>query len=250
MGSDEGMGDETPIHNVTLKSFWMDAAEVSVVEFRRFVEATNYQTEADKFGWSGVFDLETGRWEKVAGANWQHPEGPRSTAKDNEPVCQVSWNDALAYARWAGKRLPSEAEWEYAARGGLKAKPYPWGDELRPDGKVLANWWQGTFPHRNTGEDGYVGRAAVGKFPPNGYGLYDMVGNVWEWCADWYQDDFYRLSPASNPVGPPEGLERVIRGGSWMCSENFCSNYRVAARSQATPDSGLNNLGFRCVSDP
>jgi len=217
MGSDDGQGDETPIHDVTVKSFWMDAYEVSVTEFRRFVEATNYQTEAEKFGWSGVFDLEHGRWERVAGATWQHPEGPHSTAKDNEPVCQVSWKDALAYARWAGKRLPTEAEWEYAARGGLKAKLYTWGDELRPDGKVLANWWQGTFPDHNTGEDGYVGRAAVGKFPANGFGLYDMVGNVWEWCADWYQEDFYSLSPASDPLGPREGQERVIRGGSWMC---------------------------------
>lgn len=249
MGSQDGMPDEKPVHDVTVKSFWMDAHEVTVAEFAKFVATTKYQTEADRFGWSEVFDIKSGRWEKVPAANWQHPEGPESAADPDEPVCQVSWNDALVYAQWAGKRLPTEAEWEFAARGGLSGKPYPWGDRLRPEGKPVANWWQGTFPERNTAEDGYLRRAPVGRFPANGFGLFDMVGNVWEWCADWYAEDAYSRGPIAEPSGPGEGRERVIRGGSWMCSENYCSNYRVSARSHATPESGMNNLGFRCVSD-
>ncbi len=249
MGGDKDMPEEAPVHQVTLKSFWMDARETTVAEFAKFVAATGYQTEAEKFGWSGVFDVKTGEWGRVDGADWRHPEGARSEARPDEPVCQVSWNDAAAYAKWAGKRLPTEAEWEYAARGGLVGKRYAWGDELRPGGRPVANWWQGRFPERDTGEDGYTTRAPVGKFEPNGYGLYDVGGNVWEWCADWFDAEYYARSSVSNPIGPEAGVERVIRGGSWMCSENFCSNYRVAARSHATPDSGLNNLGFRCASD-
>jgi len=249
MGADDGMPDEAPVHEVTVKSFWIDAHEVTVGDFEKFVAATNYQTDAEKFGWSGVFDLKTGAWEKVNGANWRHPDRPESQPSADEPVCQVSWNDAAAYARWAGKRLPTEAEWEYAARGGLTGKKYAWGDDLRPGGKPVANWWQGHFPEQNTGEDGYIGRAPVGKFPANGYGLYDVAGNVWEWCADWFDENYYRSSPSANPTGPEAGKERVIRGGSWMCSENYCTNYRNAARSHAMRDSGLNNTGFRCVSD-
>ena len=249
MGDADGMPYEAPVHQVSVQSFWMDAREVTVAEFAQFVKATGYRTEAEKFGWSGVFNTEMGQWEKVDGADWQHPDGPASQAAPDEPVCQVSWHDAAAYARWVGKRLPTEAEWEYAARGGLTGKQYAWGDELRPGGRPVANWWQGHFPARDTGEDGYTGRAPGGKFPPNGYGLFDMGGNVWEWCADWFAEDYYAKSPSTNPPGPDAGAERVIRGGSWMCSENYCSNYRVAARSQATPDSGLNNLGFRCISD-
>ena len=233
MGANDGFPYEGPAHQVAVKSFWMDRHEVTVAEFRRFVEATGYKTEGEKFGWSGVFHVEKGEWQKVDGADWRHPEGPQSSSQPDEPVTQVSWNDAAAYARWAGKRLPTEAEWEYAARGGLAGKTYAWGDELRPNGKHLANWWQGHFPERNTGEDGFLGRAPVGSFPPNGYGLHDMTGNVWEWAADWFE----------------EGKERVIRGGSWMCSENYCQGFRVAARSHAAPDSGLNNLGFRCVKE-
>jgi len=247
MGTDDGFPYEAPAHEVTVESFWMDAHEVTAAEFARFVTATAYVTEAEKFGWSGVFDLETREWKRVDGATWQHPHGPRSAANNDEPVMQVSYNDALAYAQWAKKRLPTEAEWEYAARGGLAGKIYDWGDELNPDGKPAANWWQGSFPARNTGEDGYVSVAPVGKFAPNGFGLYDMAGNVWEWCADWFDEKYYSKSSGINPTGPKTGQERVMRGGSWMCSENYCQGYRVAARSHATPDTALNNLGFRCV---
>lgn len=249
MGASDEMPDETPVHTVKINDFWMDEHEVTVAEFAQFVKATNYRTEAEKFGWSGVFNLKTGEWERVDGANWRHPEGHESEAKPNEPVCQISWNDANEYAKWAGKRLPTEAEWEYAARGGLVGKKYAWGDDLRPHGKPVANWWQGSFPDKNTAEDGFIARAPVKSFPPNNFNLYDMAGNVWEWCADWYAPDFYERSPKENPFNNEGGAERVIRGGSWMCAENFCSNYRVAARSHATPDSGLNNLGFRCVRD-
>ncbi len=249
MGTSDGMPYEAPVHQVTVKSFWMDAHEVTIADFAKFVDATQYKTEAEKLGWSGVFNRKSGQWEKVSGADWRHPDGPASVPSEDEPVCQVSWEDAAAYASWAGKRLPTEAEWEYAARGGLVEKKYAWGDELRPDGKPVANWWQGHFPERDTGEDGFAGRAPVEKFPPNGYGLYDTAGNVWEWCADWFADEYYENSPDTNPSGPAGGLERVIRGGSWMCSENYCTNYRVGARGHAAPDSGLDNLGFRCVRD-
>ncbi|MDQ3819013.1 MAG: formylglycine-generating enzyme family protein [Acidobacteriota bacterium] len=249
MGTDDGMPYEAPAHEVSVKSFWIDEHEVTVADFARFVAATGYKTDAEKFGWSGVFNLKKGEWERVDGANWRHPEGPKSNALPDEPVCQVSWGDAQAYAKWANKRLPTEAEWEFAARGGLVGKKYSWGDDLRPNGKPVANWWQGNFPEKNTGEDGFIGRAPVESFPPNGYGLYDMTGNVWEWCADWYADDYYRKAAGNNPAGPESGEERVIKGGSYLCAENFCTNYRVAARSHATPDSGLNNLGFRCVRD-
>ena len=193
-------------------------------------------------------------WTKSDGADWRHPDGPKSEAKPDEPVCQVSWNDAGAFAKWAGKRLPTESEWEFAARGGLAGKAFAWGDESRPQGKLLANWWQGVFPERNSAEDGYLRRAPIGKFPANGYGLSDMVGNVWEWCDDWYADDYYRRSPRDKPRGPEKSSidppERVLRGGSWLCADNYCTNYRPAARMHSTPDTGLNNLGFRCVRDP
>jgi formylglycine-generating enzyme required for sulfatase activity len=249
MGADYGMLDESPVHEVTVKSFWMDAREVTVAEFARFVEATSYKTEAEGFGWSGVFDANECAWRKVNGADWRHPEGGRMTPEANEPVTQVSWNDAEAYARWAGKRLPTEAEFEYAARGGLVGKKYAWGDELRPGGKPVANWWQGHFPEKNTSEDGFASRAPVGSFAPNTYGLYDMAGNVWEWCADWYDDGYYAVSPRNDPQGAERGAERVMRGGSWVCAENICTNYRVAGRSRSTPDTGLNNVGFRCARD-
>ena len=249
MGTESGMPFEAPVHEVEVASFYIDQHEVTVAEFRKFVDSTGYQTDAERFGWSGVFNMETGAWEKVDGANWRQPEGPPSTAKIDEPVCQVSWNDAAAFAKWAGKRLPTEAEFEYAARGGLVGKTYAWGDELRPNGKPAANWWQGVFPDRNTHEDGFLSRAPVMSFPANGYAVYDMTGNVWEWCVDRFDEDYYQRSPAKDPTGPDSGEDRVIRGGSFLCAENYCSNYRVAGRSFATPDSGLNNLGFRCVRD-
>ncbi len=250
MGTDKGMPFERPVHDVSIQPFWIDEHEVTVGQFAAFVDATNYVTEAEKFGWSLVFDLKTGEWGRVDGADWRRPEGDTVLADSAEPVVQISWNDANAYAKWAGKRLPTEAEWEFAARGGLTGKEYSWGDDLRPGGKPVANWWQGVFPEKNTGEDGFVGRAKVKSFPPNGYGIYDTAGNVWEWTADWYSENYYGRSPTSDPKGPEEGVERSMRGGSWMCAENFCTNYRVAARSHSSPDTGLNNLGFRCVRDP
>ncbi len=249
MGTDDGMEFESPVHKVSVKSFWMDSKEVSVAEFAEFIKATNYKTEAEKFGWSGVFDLETGEWTRSDGANWRNPDGNGSLPKPNEPVTQISWNDANEFAKWAGKRLPTEAEWEYAARGGLEQNTYAWGNDLRPGGKPVANWWQGKFPEKNTVEDGFLKRAPVGSFAPNGFGLFDMSGNVWEWTADWYDENYYANSPKENPKGAENGEVKSIRGGSWMCAENFCSNYRVAGRSRATPDTGLNNLGFRCVKD-
>jgi formylglycine-generating enzyme required for sulfatase activity len=247
MGDDESMPHEGPAHWVTVDSFWMDATEVTVGEFARFVGETGYRTEAEKFGWSGVFDIRDRQWKNVKGATWRAPEGPGSTARPDEPVTQVSWHDANEYAQWSEKRLPTETEWEYAARGGLTGKTYAWGDDLRPHGKAVANWWQGRFPDLNTKEDGFTMRAPVGSFAPNDYGLYDVAGNVWEWCADWFDANYYAASPNLNPQGAAHGEERAMRGGSWMCAENFCVNYRVAARSSATPDTGLNNLGFRCV---
>lgn len=249
MGSDRGMPYEAPVHEVAVNSFYMDANEVTVADFAKFVKATKYMTEAEKFGSSGVFDTDAKQWAMKPNVSWQHPEGENSTAAPNEPVCQISWNDAVAYAKWAGKRLPTEAEWEYAARGGLKNKEYAWGDELKPNGVIMANYWQGEFPVANTNEDGFQKRAPVKSFKPNNYGLYDMAGNVWEWTADWYADDYYERSPKQNPAGAETGEERVMRGGSWMCAGNFCTNYRVAGRSHSTPETGLNNVGFRLVRD-
>lgn len=240
---------EQPAHEVVLRPFWIAEREVTVAEFAAFAKATSYRTESEQLGWSGVFDTSQGVWSKVDGADWRHPEGPGTKAADAEPVTHVSWNDAQAYARWAGARLPTEAEWEYAARGGLTSMPYVWGREGRPTGPPRANWWQGPFPERNTQEDGYLRRAPVGTFAPNTYGLYDMAGNVWEWCADWFDRGYYASSPRENPTGPAAGSERVMRGGSWLCADNFCSNYRPAARSSATPDTGLNNVGFRLAAD-
>jgi formylglycine-generating enzyme len=249
MGEAGAMPFEAPVHTVEIDSFLIDEHEVTVAEFAAFVKATGFQTEAEKFGWSAVFDFESGAWKRVDGADWRHPEGKNSTAEEDEPVCQISWNDATAYAKWAGKRMPSEAEFEYAARGGLAGKKYAWGDELQPAGKFLANWWQGSFPGKNTVGDGFLSRAPVKSFAPNGYGLYDMTGNVWEWTNDWFDENYYQTSPQKNPKGAAGGTEKSIRGGSFLCAENFCSNYRVAGRSRSTPDSGMNNLGFRCAKD-
>ena len=204
-------------------------------------------------------------WRYVPGANWKHPDGPQSDLKGREkyPVVQVAWDDAVAYANWAGKRLPTEAEFEYAARGGLIGKTYAWGDEFKPGGKHMANTWQGPFPYQNTVEDGYRGAAPVASFPANGYGLYDMAGNVWEWCSDWYRHDYYQTlaggnSTISNPRGPldsfdpdePGIVKRVMRGGSYLCTDQYCSAYEVGARGKGDPDTGTNHVGFRCVKSP
>lgn len=249
MGTDDGFPYEQPVHSVTIRSFYMDKYPVSVAEFSRFVKSTRFKTEAERLGWSGVFDPVAGEWKKVDRADWRHPDGPKSKADPREPVTQVSYADAQAYAKWAGKRLPTEAEFEFAARGGLTGKVYAWGDEIRPGGKHRANIWQGVFPEKNLNTDGFMTRSPAGAFPPNRLGLYDMAGNIWHWCADWFDADYYGVSPKSNPRGPARGTERVLRGGSWLCSENYCQGYRVAARSHTAPDSGLNNLGFRCVRD-
>ena len=249
MGTDGGRRYEGPAHRVTLRAFWIDRDAVTVAQFADFVAATGYVTDAERYGWSGVFDLAGGRWTSRDGADWRHPDGPdQPPPLPNEPVTQVSWHDAAAYTRWAGKRLPTEAEWEYGARGGLVGKTYAWGDSLRPGGRPVANWWQGHFPDRNTGEDGFVGRAPVGSFPSNGYGLRDMAANVWQWAADWYTAE-YSPEPQVNPTGPGTGIERVLRGGSFLCAQNFCQNFRVFGRSHAAEDTGLNNVGFRCARD-
>ena len=254
---------EGPIREVTLNPFLIDVTPVTNAQFAQFIEATGYRTEAEQFGWSYVFEkhitpeLVSGRavgtpwWCKVDGADWRHPEGPQSHINDraNHPVVHVSWNDAQAYCQWAGKRLPTEAEWEYAARGGLVQKLYPWGDELTPDGKHLCNIWQGEFPHHDTGEDGYTGVAPVDAYPPNGYGLYSITGNTWEWCADWFHTRYHATASRVNPTGPLNGKTKVMKGGSYLCHRSYCYRYRPAARTSNAPDSSTTNIGFRCVRD-
>lgn len=262
---------EQPVHAVQLSPFLIDATTVTNAAFATFVKATGYITEAEQLGISAVFHLlvraersdvtgtATGTpwWLVVRGADWRHPYGPGSSIGDlqNHPVVQVTWNDAQAYCAWAGKRLPTEAEWEYAARGGLAGKRFPWGDDLNPRGTWLCNIWQGEFPHRNTAEDGHLGTAPVKTYAPNGYGLWNTVGNVWEWCADWFATDTYQRHAGSlviNPLGPDEpdpGNRRVMRGGSYLCHDSYCYRYRVAARSGNTPDSAASNIGFRCAND-
>lgn len=189
-------------------------------------------------------------WCKVPGANWKAPEGPGSDARERGrfPVVHVSWNDAQAFCQWSGQRLPTEAEWEYAARGGLEQKLYPWGDKLRPKGKHLCNIWQGDFPHEDTGEDGFTGSCPVDAFPPNGFGLYSVTGNTWEWCADWFRAE-RDLTVTTNPLGPETGEARVMKGGSFLCHKSYCNRYRVAARSSNTPDSSTSHMSFRCAAD-
>jgi Uncharacterized conserved protein len=241
----------------------MDSYPVTNGVFREFIAATGYTTEAERFGWSFVFHTHIPKqavddtvrgiewWCKVTGAAWNRPEGPDSNvdARENYPVVHVSWNDALEYCKWAGKRLPTEAEWEYAARGGLEQKIYPWGDELTPGGKHLCNIWQGSFPDVDLGEDGFTAPAPVDAYPPNGYGLYTITGNAWEWCADWFHPSWHVNATRKNPVGPPEGSVRVMKGGSYLCHKSYCNRYRVAARTSNTPDSSTTNISFRCVRD-
>lgn len=268
MGSDGGDGfpadGEGPRHKVRLRPFLIDRTAVTNAQFAEFAAATGYLTDAEQLGWSFVFHLLLPAefpatraiacapwWRQVEGASWRHPEGPGSSTEQrmDHPVVHVSWQDAAAYARWAHKRLPTEAEWEYAARGNLASAVYPWGDELTPDGEHRCNIWQGRFPVENTREDGFVGTAPVASFAANGCGLHDMAGNVWEWCADWFSPTYYQESPRTDPRGPRDGTARVIRGGSYLCHASYCNRYRVAARSQNTPDSSTGNMGFRCARD-
>ena len=261
---------EGPIRQVHLKPFFIDKTAVTNTQFAEFVKSTGYKTEAERIGWTYVFHhFVTGRardrvigstaqtpwWLAVKGAYWAKPEGPDSNIRQrrDHPVVHVSWNDAAAYAAWAGKRLPTEAEWEFAARGGLEQAIYPWGDDLTPGGEHRCNIWQGTFPTYNSKEDGFHGTCAVDAFPPNGYGLLNVSGNVWEWCADWFSASFHAQQPPDhprdNPTGPPDGAARVLRGGSYLCHRSYCNRYRVAARSSNTPDSSTGNMGFRCAAD-
>ena len=255
---------ETPVHPVRLEPYRMDATAVTNAQFATFVKDTGYVTGAEEFGVSAVFHLAyhgdardvvnraagAPWWLAVRGASWRHPEGPHSdvSQRQNHPVVHVSWYDAQAYAHWAGKRLPSEAEWERAARGGLEGRRFAWGDDLTPRGRWMCNIWQGTFPTDNTGDDGHLGTAPAKSYSPNGYGLSCMAGNVWEWCADWFAADYYEQSPAVDPQGPETGEQRVMRGGSYLCHDSYCHRYRVAARSSNTPESTTGNTGFRCAS--
>lgn len=288
-GTDEmpmASNDAGPIHRVRVDGFWMDVTTVTNEQFEKFVDATHYVTIAERtptkeeFPSAPAENLVAGAvvftppdhdvslndhyqwWNYVKGANWRHPLGPKSDikGKGKYPVVQIAYPDAEAYAKWAGKRLPTEAEFEFAARGGLTGKTYVWGDELRPNGKWMANTWQGKFPVKDASEDGFAGIAPVKSFPPNGYGLYDMAGNVWQWCSDWYQPAYYgQLSVetfvAVNPQGPEEAFDpaepnekkRVHRGGSFLCNPQYCSRYMVGTRGKGEINTGTNHLGFRCV---
>lgn len=269
MGTDDPTGfpadGEGPPRPVTLDRYRIARHAVTNDQFAAFVAATGYETEAERFGWSFVFHLLVPAdakptivgsagpapwWLGISGAFWRAPEGPGSTIDDrgDHPVVHVSWNDAMAYCAWGGVRLPTEAEWERAARGGLIQKRYPWGDDLTPDGDHRCNIWQGEFPAGNSAADGFVGTAPVGSFRPNGYGLYNVAGNVWEWCADWFSPIHPADAPRLNPTGPRRGDARVVRGGSYLCHHSYCNRYRVAARSANTPDSSTGNTGFRVAT--
>ena len=290
MGSEDAeMPDARPFHRVAIDGFWMDQTEVTNEEFAQFVKATGYITVAERtpdakdfpgappenlVAGSVVFtppnqkvplDNHFAWWRYVPGANWRHPEGPESNLKGKEkhPVVHIAFQDASAYAKWAGKRLPTEAEFEFAARGGLDRKRFAWGDEFKPGGKFQANSFQGHFPDKNTGADGFIGSAPVGSFAPNGFGLSDMAGNVWEWTADWYRADYYKTLAAThqvtrNPQGPadsfdpsePRVAKRVHRGGSFLCTDEYCARYMPGGRGKGEPDTGTNHLGFRCVRSP
>jgi formylglycine-generating enzyme len=296
MGTDDRIGwtDEKPAHRVRVNGFWMDETDVTNAQFRAFVDATGYVTTAEKpvdaaemlkqsppgtpppppeklVPGSLVFQPTLGPvkddrdysqwWHLTPGANWRHPEGPNSSieGRDDHPVVHVSWHDAVAYARWAGKRLPAEAEWEFAARGGLEGKTYVWGNEAFSEDKPQCNCWQGEFPWKNTARDGYQRTSPVKAFAPNGYGLYDMAGNVWQWCSDWYQIDLYRERAGQgvilNPTGPEQSRDprqpysplRCQKGGSFLCHPSYCWRYRPSARHGCTPDTGMSHVGFRCA---
>ncbi len=285
-GGPDGMADARPIHRVYIDGFWMDRTEVTNEEYRQFVHATGYVTVAERIPRQEDFpdappeNLVPGSivftptpepvplqnhflwWEYVKGSSWSHPTGKDSTleGRENFPVVHIAYEDAVAYATWAGKQLPTEAEWEFAARGGLSGQPYGWGKDLKPNGKWMANIYQGQFPMRGSADDGYVGIAPVSQFPPNPYGLHDMAGNVWEWCADLYHPDYYATIAASsavirNPQGPsvsfdpaePSASKRVHRGGSFLCSDQYCTRYMVGSRGKGEVSTGSDHLGFRCV---
>jgi formylglycine-generating enzyme required for sulfatase activity len=266
MGNPRGDGypvdGEGPVHPVELAPFAIGATTVTVRQFAAFTEATGYRTIAEREGWSFVFaGLLPDRfpptrgvaaapwWRQVFGADWRHPEGPQSdvSRREDHPVVHVSWDDAQAFCAWAGVRLPTEAEWEYAARGGTQDTPFWWGKELTPGGKHAMNVWQGQFPLKNTAADGYRGTAPADAFAPNPFGLFNVSGNVWEWCADWFDAGYYAVSPRENPTGPADGTARVMRGGSYLCHRSYCNRYRIDARSSNTLDSTAGNIGFRVV---
>jgi formylglycine-generating enzyme required for sulfatase activity len=289
MGAEDShMADTKPWHRAYVDGYWMDTTEVTNEQFTRFAKATGYVTVAERkpraedypqalperlVAGSVVFsppdhpvmlDNQLRWWSYVAGANWRHPEGPNSDIKDrmNHPVVHIAYEDAVAYCNWAGKRLPTEAEFEFASRGGLDRKRYAWGDEFMPEGRHMANTFQGHFPDTNSAEDGYIATAPVGSFRANGYGLFDMAGNVWEWTSDWYRADYYSTLAASgeiavNPKGPADSFDpsepgtqkRVQRGGSFLCTDQYCSRYIAGGRGKGEPDTGTNHLGFRCVRD-
>lgn len=255
---------EDVLHDVEVDGFEIDVHAVSNDRFAEFVAATGFVTDAERYQWSFVFggllpdDFEETRgvaaapwWRQVFGTDWRHPEGPQSSieGRDDHPVIHVSHADALAFCDWEGSRLPTEAEWEFAARGGLDHAVFPWGDELEPGGRHAMNVWQGSFPDANTGADGFYGTAPVDSFEPNGYGLHNATGNVWEWCSDWFSPSYYQVSPTRNPKGPAAGQARVMRGGSFLCHVSYCHRYRVGARSSNGPDSSTGNLGFRTARD-
>jgi sulfatase modifying factor 1 len=287
--TEEQMTDARPWHRVYVDGYWMDKTEVTNEQFARFVKATGYVTVAERTpraedypgalpeklvagsvvfsppGQPVALNNQFQWWSYVSGANWRHPEGPKSDIKDrmNHPVVHIAYEDAVAYCNWAGKRLPTEAEFEFASRGGLDRKRYAWGDEFMPGGKHMANTFQGHFPDTNTGEDGYTATAPVGSFPANGYGVFDMAGNVWEWTSDWYRPDYYQTLAASgqivmNPKGPTDSFDpnepgvqkRVHRGGSFLCTDQYCARYIAGGRGKGEMDTGTNHLGFRCVREP
>ncbi len=258
---------EKKVIQVDLDPYWISRCCVTNREFGEFVDDTGYVSEAEKFGWSYVFHILLQKsvlkrlkpqnvqglewWYGVEGAYWRKPEGPGSNVKKrmDYPAVHISWADAAAYCQWKGHRLPTEAEWEKAARGGLEQKIYAWGDELHPEGKHRCNIWQGNFPISNTAEDGHIGPAPAKSFRANGFGLYNVAGNVWEWCSDWFSPSWRLSHGGSNPQGPDTGDRKVMKGGSYLCHDSYCNRYRVAARTSNTPDSSTGNLGFRTAMD-
>ncbi len=288
-GGPDEMPDARPVHRVDVDGFWMDKTDITNEQFAKFVQATGYVTiaeqtpKAEDIPGAAPEDLVAGStvftpttqpvpltdyrnwWRYKKGANWRHPQGPQTNiiGREKHPVVQIAYPDALAYAKWAGKRLPTEAQWEFAARGGRAGETYTWGNEFKPNGKFMANTFQGTFPVKDTAEDGYAGIAPVAEFPPNNYGLYDMAGNVWQWCGDWYRPDYYQQLAATrsvsrNPQGPDNSLDpaapteqkRVQRGGSFLCTDQYCTRYMVGARGKGEVSTASNHLGFRCVLVP